>query len=584
MYLANDGQLDSNVATVNLNVALVPPTTNDFSFWLHNNWTHTFNLASDTTTLPGTTLSFRIVSAPKHGDLILNADGTYTYKPNDCYVGADSFSFIANNGQADSNVATATIDVRARNRRPDAEGETVYVAENESQQINLMQDASDPDGDPLTLRIVHGPRHGTLSLNPDSTYTYTPTVGWTGEDSFAFVANDTQYDSNTAVIHLDVDPRPVAQDESVSVRTGKSVGIALVPDDDDDSGDDELYAKILSQPQHGKMEQDDDGQWFYTANAGFIGTDTFTYALSTGELDSKPATVTITVLPPKRPPVANDATISVPSERPSPINILANASDPDGQALTVHIVDGPSHGCLQRNDDGSYNYVPQDEWYGDNSFSYYVNDSEAKSNIATVHIKVVPMPTAENAQFRVDSDGTVLIDLRRLVDDPDENAEANLAISVNAPSHGQLIRQKDGSYLYKSESGFSGTDAFTYTVGDGAHNASAMITLDVRRGDDDDHCMSSQTLLVQSGRQIFDVPSGNYGYILVNRGTNHPMTQIDTVQEDALPDLNWNAPPQSISYDVGQSGGSWWSDPFDSPLLDSDHQAKKSGLIIKKMH
>jgi hypothetical protein len=68
-YVANDGQLDSNTATVNLNVALVSPTTNDFSFWLHNNWTRTFNLASDTTTLPGTTLSFRIVSAPKHGDL-----------------------------------------------------------------------------------------------------------------------------------------------------------------------------------------------------------------------------------------------------------------------------------------------------------------------------------------------------------------------------------------------------------------------------------------------------------------------------------------------------------------------------------
>jgi dTDP-4-dehydrorhamnose 3,5-epimerase-like enzyme len=383
-YVANDGQMDSNIATVSLNVALVPPTTSNFSFWLHDNWTRTFNLTDDTTTLPGTKLSFRIVSAPKHGDLILNADGTYTYRPNDCYVGADSFSFIANNGQADSNVATATIDVKARNRRPEAKGEQVYVAENESQQINLMQDVSDPDGDPLTLRIVQGPRHGSLSLNADGTYTYTPTAGWAGEDSFAFVANDTQYDSNVGVIHLDVDPRPVAQDESVSVRTGKSVAIALVPDNDDDCGDDEQYAKILGQPQHGKLEQDCDGQWYYTANAGFIGTDTFTYALSTGELDSKPATITITVLPPKRPPVANDITISVPSEKPSLINILAGASDPDGQTLTAHIANGPCHGYLRHNDNGSYTYVPQDEWFGNDSFSYYVNDSEAKSNVADV--------------------------------------------------------------------------------------------------------------------------------------------------------------------------------------------------------
>ena len=131
------------------------------------------------------------------------------------------------------------------------------------------------------------------------------------------VANDTQYDSNVGVIHLDVDPRPVAQDESVSVRTGKPTTIALVPDGDDDCGDDEQYAKILSQPQHGKLTQGDDGGWIYTANNGYIGTDTFIYATSAGELDSKPATVTINVLPPKRPPIANDANISGPSETPT---------------------------------------------------------------------------------------------------------------------------------------------------------------------------------------------------------------------------------------------------------------------------
>ncbi|WP_425470734.1 Ig-like domain-containing protein [Trinickia fusca] len=109
-------------------------------------------------------MSYRIVSAPKHGDLILNKDGTYTYRPDHCYVGADSFSFIASNGQADSAIATAMIDVKACNHRPHAKGGEICVAHNESQQIDLMKQASDPDDDPLTLHIVRGPRHGTLTL------------------------------------------------------------------------------------------------------------------------------------------------------------------------------------------------------------------------------------------------------------------------------------------------------------------------------------------------------------------------------------------------------------------------------------
>ncbi|ULU23434.1 tandem-95 repeat protein [Dyella terrae] len=576
-YVANDGQLDSNAATVSLNVAVVPPTVSNFSFWLHNNWTRTLSLSDDTTTLPGTTLSFRIVSAPQHGDLILNADGTYTYRPNPCYVGSDSFSFVASDGQANSDTATATIDVKPRNRPPEACGQQLYVAENESQQIDLMKDTWDPDGDPLTLRIVRGPRHGNLSLNTDGTYNYTPNAGFIGNDSFVFVSNDTQYDSNMAAVYIDVDPRPVAKDEGVSVRTGKCVTVPLVPDNDDGNcGDDGLYAKIATQPQHGKLEQDDDGRWIYVANAGFIGTDTFTYVLSDGELDSRPATVTVTVLPPKRPPVANNANVNVPSETPSRIDILADTSDPDGQALTAHIVNGPCHGCLHRNDDGSFTYVPQDEWYGDDSFSYYVTDSEASSNIATIHIKVVPVPTAQNAQFRVDEDGSVRIDLRCLVDDPNESTEATHAISINAPGHGQLTRKDNGVYIYTPNRHFTGVDTFTYTVTDGTYSTTAVVTLDVRR-DDDDGCgdgWNSCTILVSAGASD-DNDDQDGGYIIVKRGQHE-----NANEKHLLPQLNWSGSHADVgATDVASS--EWWNTLLDEPLLGVADLGKQSGLIVR---
>ncbi|MFC5583393.1 Ig-like domain-containing protein [Rhodanobacter terrae] len=585
-YVANDGQLDSNAATVSLNVAMVPPTVANFSFWLHDNWTRTLSLSDDTTTLPGTSLSFHIVSAPQHGDLILNADGTYTYRPNPCYVGSDSFSFVANDGQADSGIATATIDVKPRNRPPEANGQQLYVAENESQQIDLMKDTWDPDGDPLTLRIVRGPRHGTLSLNTNGMYNYTPDAGFVGDDSFVFVSNDTQYDSNMATIRIDVDPRPVAKDEGVSVRTGKCVAVPLVPNDDGedegDRGDDERYAKIVTQPQHGKLEQDDDGRWIYTADAGFIGTDTFTYVLSTGELDSRTAMVTVTVLPPKRPPVASDANVSVPSETASRIDILGDASDPDGQALTAHIVNGPCHGCLHRNDDGSFTYMPQDEWYGDDSFSYYVTDSEASSNIATIHIKVVSVPTAQNAQFRVDDDGNVRIDLRCLVDDPNESTEATLAISVNAPGHGELTRKDNGVYVYTPNRNFTGIDTFTYTVTDGTYSATATVTLDVRRDNDDD-CgdgWSSCTVFVSAAVGDDDCNGDDdqgSGYIIVNRRQN-------TGSGDAQrpPQVDWSDAGHDGIGSIGAINNGWWNALMSEPLVDANDLVARSGLMVRR--
>ncbi|GLQ89476.1 tandem-95 repeat protein [Dyella flagellata] len=285
------------------------------------------------------------------------------------------------------------------------------------------------------------------------------------------------------------------------------------------------------------------------------------------------------MLPPKRPPIANDVTISVPSEKPSSIDLLANASDPDGQALTAHIVDGPSHGCLHRNEDGNYTYVPQDEWFGDDSFSYDVNDSEAQSNIAIVHIKVVPMPTAENAQFRVDSDGTVRIDLRCLVDDPDENAEAKLVISVKAPGHGQLIHKDDGVYHYKPDQGFSGVDTFTYTVSDGINSASATITLDVRHDDDDDDgCWSSRTIIVSAKTQGNDDEDQGNGYIIINR---HSREDID--DEGSASQLDWSGSSDTDFGVTTAADGNWWGTLFNDAMLGVADLSKQSGLVVKRM-
>ncbi|QRJ62541.1 cadherin-like domain-containing protein [Azospira restricta] len=65
---------------------------------------------------------------------------------------------------------------------------------------------TDTEGDALQLRIVAGPAHGAVSVNADGTVTYLPMANWSGLDSFTYVVNDGQLDSNVATVWLAVTP------------------------------------------------------------------------------------------------------------------------------------------------------------------------------------------------------------------------------------------------------------------------------------------------------------------------------------------------------------------------------------------
>ncbi|MDP1985560.1 MAG: Ig-like domain-containing protein [Sulfuritalea sp.] len=70
--------------------------------------------------------------------------------------------------------------------------------------LNILANASDPDGNKLTVRIVKNPEYGKLAVNPDGTATYTPNPGWSGSDEFSFKASDGMVESDAARITINV--------------------------------------------------------------------------------------------------------------------------------------------------------------------------------------------------------------------------------------------------------------------------------------------------------------------------------------------------------------------------------------------
>ncbi len=116
-FEVNDGYINSAAATVAVNVVGKTPVAKDSSLKTDKNTSAKGSLqASDS---DGDPLTFSLVAPPGHGEVKLDAaTGAFIYTPNSNYVGKDSFTFKANDGRKDSNVATVSITVEGSNPPP----------------------------------------------------------------------------------------------------------------------------------------------------------------------------------------------------------------------------------------------------------------------------------------------------------------------------------------------------------------------------------------------------------------------------------------------------------------------------------
>ena len=139
-------------------------------------------------------LTFTILSGPAHGTLT-GAAPSLIYQPAPDFNGADSITFRASDGQANSNVATIAIQVQAQNDPPLAAGDGYSVSGDSVWTVaapGVLGNDSDVDSATLQAQVSSGPSHGALVLSANGSFVYTPTTGYTGSDSFSYVASDGQ--------------------------------------------------------------------------------------------------------------------------------------------------------------------------------------------------------------------------------------------------------------------------------------------------------------------------------------------------------------------------------------------------------
>src|SRR5205823_787294 len=159
---ANDGTTDSNVATVTIAVSAVndaPVAAND-SYSTNEDTPLTIaapGVVGNDTDVDSAVLTASLVTGPASGTLRLNGEGSFTYTPNANFNGSDSFTYKANDGSADSNVATVTVAVSAVNDAPSAADDSYTTNEDTPLTIaapGVVGNDTDVDGNPLTAILV----------------------------------------------------------------------------------------------------------------------------------------------------------------------------------------------------------------------------------------------------------------------------------------------------------------------------------------------------------------------------------------------------------------------------------------------
>jgi len=399
--------IDADVTNVNFTASAsqAPTANNDFYFVEKN---QVLEVTSERSVLvndikfsaPG--LTARIVDDIQHGTLTFNSDGTFTYIPMDGYTGYDTFSYKANNGEDDSNTAVVVIKVlkEDENHPPVAYNDWFFYIEKNSQlpipPKGVLANDKDQDGDALTAVLVDKPINGNVELRTDGSFLYIPNTDYVGLDVFSYKANDGKDDSNIALVYVNINEHAnnptAALDDQYTVVAGETLIVdpaGVMANDYDPDGNME-YAEVVTAPTEGSFDFNQDGSFtFSTDQPGIVA---FSYRVFDGTDYSNVAEVLITVEEPIAiPPIAEDDQyttsegVEINIQAPG---ILENDTSTTGNDLTASLVDDPKHGTLVLNDDGSFSYTPEDDFYGTDAFTYTANDGEQVSNTATVSITV----------------------------------------------------------------------------------------------------------------------------------------------------------------------------------------------------
>jgi len=406
----------------------------------------------------------------KHGALFcsFNVDGQANKAH--CY-----FKDIAGNIPDQFDVTSFNIPVGSP---PTAQPDTATTAEDSPVNVNVLANDTDLDGDTLLLSsfdstssnggTIARDDNGTPSDTSDDELVYAPSLNFNGIDTFNYSVSDgTQSDTGSVTVTVTaLNDAPTADDQSVTTSQDTAVSITLTGSDVD--GDSITFA-IVAGPSSGTLSNFDSstGVVTYTTNGGFFGSDSFTFNVNDGLVDSNTATISITVEETNVVPVLDPVGDKITDEL-ALLTFTATATDSNsGQSLTFSLAGSVPSGASITSA-GVFSWIPSEsQGPGSYTFDVVVTDdglpplSDSETITVTVN-EVNSAPTADNQSVTTQEDTFISITLTASDVDGDP-----LTYSVTFdPSNGQLTGTAP-NLTYTPNPSFVGNDSFDFVANDG---------------------------------------------------------------------------------------------------------------------
>ncbi|EPA0548831.1 tandem-95 repeat protein, partial [Vibrio alginolyticus] len=497
-YDVTDGE---EVVAAGLDLTVTPvndaPEPQDQAFTVGEDGILTFtdaDLLTGATDVEGDNLTVEGVTyTGADGVLTDNGDGTYSFAPNENFNGDVNFTFDVSDG-TDTTSANIDVSVTPENDPPVAGSTSYTVHEDNSITISdeqLLANSSDIEGDVAISSVSYSGNDGVLEINGDGTYTFSPNENFTGDASLDVVVvdEDGAVDTTTAGITvLEVNDPPIAGTTSYTIDEDEVITISaeqLLANSSDIEGEVALDSVSYSGSE-GIFTDNGDGTFSFAPNQNFNGEVNLDVVVVDEDGATASTTANIDVLPINDAPVSGDLAYSVDEDNSITLSqeqLLAQATDVEGDALTASnlVVDGDA--TVTANDDGSFTITPDANFNGDIDITFDINDG-SDTIVATADLTVNPvndLPQPEDQAFTIGEDGVLTFTDQDLLDGATDIDGDDLSVEgvTYTGADGVLTDNGDGTYSFAPNENFNGGVNFTFDVSDGTDTVTANIDVSV---------------------------------------------------------------------------------------------------------
>ena len=574
-YAITDGAGGNTTAKVFVsvdNVNLAPVAAND-DYALNEDQALNVNgnnlplLTANDTDPNGDTLTVNTTAQtnPANGSVTLAADGTFSYQPNANFFGSDSFTYQILDGRGGSATATVNLTIASVNDAPLANPDSIATSEETLININPLRNDSDVENDTLTL-INAVTNNGTATVQSNNTLNYTPVMNFVGVAQVSYLVSDNNGGTATGIISvtvLNINVAPVALDDTANTQENTAVNINVLANDSDIDGDTLVVLNAtVSNPTNGTVSANADNTLLFTPTTNFNGNASVNYTISDNNGGIASATVTVNVISVNSTPVAVNDYATTDEDTLVTINVLANDSDVDGDALMVTDPTA-TNGTVSVSLDSSIDYLPNANFNGSDTISYNVNDGNGATDSATVTVTITavndaPIGVADTAVTNEDNAINIIV----LANDTDIDTNATaLTVTAVLATNGTTTVLPNQTIDYNPTLNFNGVDTISYTVNDDLGGSSsttvsltivaqndAPVAVDDTSSTDEDTLVAINVLAndsdIDGDTLSIDAAQANSGTVTVNADNSLSYTPIS----------NFNG-ADTISYTLIDVGG-----------------------------